>query len=76
MAPVKKRRPVQNVLFYVALFSYFAAVICLVLAFYLNDGKQNPWVASMMASIVFFVGVGVVLQVIARTDLPNLKLDE
>ena len=56
--------------------SYLAAAASLVGAVYLHSGSQNPLVASLMASVVFFVGVGVVLHVIARTNLPDLKLDK
>ncbi len=72
----KRRRPLQKALFVVALISYLAALVCVVAAIYLNSGTQEPWVASLMASVVFFTGVGVVLHVIARTDLPDLKLDK
>ena len=53
----------------------FAAIACAVLAAYLSDGTANPVVASMMASVVFFAGVGIVLQVIGSTNLPSLKVE-
>jgi formate hydrogenlyase subunit 3/multisubunit Na+/H+ antiporter MnhD subunit len=42
--------------------SYLAAVGCGVV------------VGSLMASVVFFAGVGIVLQVIGSVDLPDLKI--
>jgi hypothetical protein len=71
---VSKRRPFQKVLFIIAICNYVAAVGCGVGAAYLSDGSGNPVVASLMASVVFFAGVGIVLHVIGRTDLPDLKI--
>ena len=34
----------------------------------------DPVVASLMASVVFFAGVGIVLQVIGSSNLPDLKI--
>ena len=73
---LKERRLFQKVLFVVALISYLAAAVCIGLAVYFNSDTQDPLVASLMASVVFFTGVGVVLHVIARTNLPDLKLDK
>ncbi|MFO7592463.1 MAG: hemerythrin family protein [Pseudomonadota bacterium] len=36
-------------------------------------GWDNPVSASLLASIFFFVSVGVVLTVIGRSNLPSLK---
>ncbi|MCU7802217.1 MAG: hemerythrin family protein [Candidatus Thiodiazotropha sp. (ex Lucinoma annulata)] len=70
-----KRRPIQKVLIVIAVISYLAAIACGVAAFYFGKGTFDPITASLMASVVFFVGVGVVLHVISNTDLPNLKIE-
>lgn len=36
-------------------------------------GGDHPLIASLGASIVFFVGAGIVLHVIGRSDLPSLR---
>lgn len=71
---MKQRSMIQKVLMGIAIVSYFTAVICGVVAGYLSDGTANPAVASMMASVVFFAGVGIVLHVISSTNLPSLKV--
>jgi hypothetical protein len=35
-------------------------------------GGEHPVIASLGASLVFFVGAGIVLHVIGRANLPNL----
>ena len=72
---MKQRRPFQKVLMVIAFISYFAAILCGVGAFYFGDGSQDPITASLMASVVFFAGVGIVLQVIGSSNLPDLKID-
>jgi len=70
----RKRRPFQKVLRVIAVMSYIAAVGCGIAAFTLGESTQNPLVASFMASVVFFVGVGIVLHVIGTVDLPDLRI--
>jgi uncharacterized membrane protein required for colicin V production len=38
-------------------------------------GGNNPISASLMASIFFFICVGVILTVIGRSNLPSFKID-
>ena len=71
---MKQRSMIQKVLMAIAVISYIAAIGCGIAAGYLSDGTANPVVASMMASVVFFVGVGIVLHVIGSTNLPSLKV--
>ncbi|MGB5517938.1 MAG: hemerythrin family protein [Gammaproteobacteria bacterium] len=59
----------------IAVVSYIAAIACGVAAGYLSDGTANTVVASMMASVVFFAGTGIVLQVISSTSLSKLKVE-
>lgn len=70
-----QRRPFQKVLLVIAVLSYLAAVTCGVAAGYMGVDSRDPVVASLMASTVFFLGVGIVLQVIGSTNLPNLKIE-
>lgn len=72
---LSKRRPIQKMLIVIAVISYLAAVGCAVAAVYMGVGSDDPIVASLMASVVFFVGVGIVLQVIGSVSLPNLKIE-
>lgn len=59
----------------IATISYIAAIMCGIAAGYFSDGTANPLVASMMASVVFFAGTGIVLQVISSTNLPKLNVE-
>jgi hypothetical protein len=71
---MKQRSKIQKMLMGIAVISYIVAIGCGVAAAYTSDGSANPVVASLMASVVFFVGVGIVLHVIGSTDLPSLKI--
>ncbi|MCU7923394.1 MAG: hemerythrin family protein [Candidatus Thiodiazotropha sp. (ex Dulcina madagascariensis)] len=70
-----KRRPFQKALMVIAVISYLAGIGCGIAAFYFGEGTNDPITASFMASVVFFVGVGIVLQVIGSTNLPTLKIE-
>ena len=78
---LSQRRPVQKFLLGVAVICYLAAVACGVTAAYLSvtsaEGMASgdPVVASLMASVVFFAGVGIVLQVIGSCRLPDLRIE-
>jgi hypothetical protein len=72
---MKKRSMIQKIIMGIAAVSYITAIICGVAAGYLSDGTANPAVASMMASVVFFAGTGIVLHVISSTNLPTLKVE-
>lgn len=66
----------QRVALVAALTFYGGAVLCLVL-FGLRLGAlgaEHPVIASLAAAVVFFVGGGIVLHVIGRVDLPDLRL--
>jgi hypothetical protein len=71
---MKQRSMIQKVLMGIAALSYITAIGCGIAAGYLSDGSANPVVASLMASVVFFAGVGIVLHVIGSTSLPSLKV--
>jgi hypothetical protein len=60
-----------------AFLCYGSAVTCLTaLWFCVGDlGRSHPVTASLGASVVFFVGAGVVLHVMGLADLPSLRFD-
>jgi predicted tellurium resistance membrane protein TerC len=64
--------------------SIVSAVLSFVLAFiagvmlYLrleHSGSDNPISASLMASVFFFVCVGIILVIIGTADIPSFKFD-
>jgi hypothetical protein len=69
------RRLGQRFAFGFALGFYAGALACaLALGIWVKLlGAQHPVIASLAASIVFFVGSGIVLYVIGRVDLPELR---
>jgi predicted tellurium resistance membrane protein TerC len=73
--PVQPRGLGQRVAFASAMLFYVGALACLIaLAIWLEPlGRDHPVIASLAASIVFFIGGGIVLHVIGRADLPNLR---
>jgi hypothetical protein len=72
---IKPRGIGQRVSLIAAFLCYGAAVACLVaLGLWVRDlGSDHPVIASLGASVVFFVGAGVVLHVMALADLPSLR---
>lgn len=74
---MNKPSKAQNISFAVALICYFLALCCAGLTFYYSQemAEYDPVVASLGATVVFFVGMGIVLHVIGKTNLPNLKVD-
>ena len=74
---MSKRKPYQKVLLTIAAINYLAALGCGIAAA-LHEGtaaEGDPILASLMASVVFFAGVGIVVHVIASGNLPNLKVE-
>lgn len=73
---MKKYSFAQHIAFVIAILSYCAAVVCLVVAFFdptdIQFGKAVY--SSLLASTVFFIGMGIVLHVIGRANLPSLKI--
>jgi uncharacterized PurR-regulated membrane protein YhhQ (DUF165 family) len=66
----------QKIAMAVAWLSYLAALVCvgLTVYYYGQMGGEHPVVASFSATIVFFLGVGIVLHVIGRADIPDLRI--
>ena len=66
----------QKIAFVSAIIFYLLGIGCVIAALYYDHqlGSNNPIVASLMASVVFFIGAGIVLHVIGKVDLPDLKI--
>jgi uncharacterized membrane protein len=65
-----KKPLAQRIVFVTAVLCYAAGVACALGAFFYQSGTGNdPVRASLMAAVVFFVGCGVVLHVIATARL-------
>jgi len=75
---LKKPNLGQKISIGVALFCYTAAMGCLGALFYWNGklGSDHPVISSLGASVVFFLGAGIVLHVIGKANLPDLKIDK
>ena len=73
---MKQKKTAQKVSFLIAIACYLCAVACLIGVAYFGQllGSDDPVVAALASSIVFFTGAGVVLHVIGRADLPDLKV--
>ena len=74
---MKKRGIGQRIAFSVALLSYLSAMICVASFFHYRAelGGDDPIVASLGSTTVFLIGVGVVLHVIGKANLPSLSLN-
>lgn len=70
----RKRGHIQKLLLVIAVINYLIAVACGVAAVYLDTSFSDAVVASLMASVVFFAGVGIVLHVMANANLPDLRV--
>lgn len=72
----KSRGISQRIAFVVAILCYITAVGCIgATAYYGNQlGGESPIVAAFSASIVFFAACGIVLHVIGKSDLPDLRI--
>lgn len=71
-----KRGTGQKIVFVMAVICYVMALGCVLLSTYLyTDAVPNDSVvAAFAASVVFFIGAGIVLHMMARTDLPDLRI--
>ncbi|HPE79893.1 MAG: hemerythrin family protein [Chromatiaceae bacterium] len=68
-----KRHFSQTISLAVAALCYLAAVGCAVAAFmHEMSGPNDPVRASLMAAVVFFIGCGIVLQVIGTARLKGI----
>ena len=60
-----------------AVVSFVLAIVASVMLYLRLEsvGRDNPISASLMASIFFFIGVGIVLIIIGNADIPSFKID-
>ena len=74
----KRKGPLQMTAQIIGVVSFLLALVCggwLVLR--LDEfGANNPISASLMASIFFFICVGVILTIIGRSNLPDFKIEK
>jgi len=72
---MKQRKLGQKIALVIAVLSYVAAVVCVAAVAYWGSqlGANHPVIGSLAASVVFFIGVGAVLQVMGSINLPNLN---
>lgn len=75
-SPGRRRGVGQRIALGVAMLFYICAVLSLgMLALWVGElGGSHPVIASLGASVVFFIGAGIVLHVIGRADLPDLGI--
>jgi hypothetical protein len=73
---MKPQTMAQKISITIAIISYLASIACAVATVYWQwqVGGYSPVSASLGASVVFFLGVGIVLHVIGRADLPDLRI--
>ncbi len=74
--PLKAHHRFQTVSLAIAYLCYLAALLCLVGGVYRASihGTDDPVFASLMASVIFFIGCGIVLHVIGSVNLPKLSI--
>ncbi len=74
---MKKINLGQKIAFFVAIVFYIAAFGCIAAIFYWSGqlGSNHPITASLGASVVFFLGAGIVLHVIGRADIPSFRIE-
>jgi len=74
-SPLHSRRGLgQRLAIGFAMACYLCAGLCVagLLYWYGDLGGNHPIIASLGASLVFFIGAGIVLHVIGRANLPRL----
>ncbi|MBT3307891.1 MAG: hemerythrin family protein [Gammaproteobacteria bacterium] len=66
----------QKIAYGTALFSYCSAIVLayILITYDQDTGTADSIIASMMAGIVFLIGVGIVLHVIGKANLPDLRI--
>jgi len=64
----------RRLLFAMAVLAYGLSGCMAAIAWWVRDRQPQEIVGSLMASIVFFAGVGMVLHVLANASLPDLRI--
>ncbi len=73
---VHRRGIGQKIAYGMALFSYCSAIVLtyILITYDQDPGTADSIIASMMAGIVFLGGVGIVLHVVGKANLPDLRI--
>lgn len=73
---MKQRKLGQKIALVFSVICYAAAVVCVAAVAYWGNqlGSSHPVTGSLAASVVFFISVGVVLQVMGSISMPDLRL--
>lgn len=71
------KRRAQRISVILAYLFYLAALACVGAVFWFTAqlGGNHPAVAAFSASVVFFIGGGIVLHVMGKANLPDLRVD-
>lgn len=73
----KERGAGQKTTLTIAYICYLCAVICVAICVYTGmQDTTSPVFASALATTVFFLCVGIVLQVLGTGNLPSLKVED
>ncbi len=66
----------QKIAYWMSIISFFSALILtyVLLTYDQDTGVEDSIIASMIAGIIFLGGVGIVLFVIGRANLPDLRI--
>ena len=73
---MKNRKIGQKISLVFSILCYFMSLVTVAFGVYWWDahGTSNPIFASAIASVIFFISCGVVLQVMANVNLPDLRI--
>jgi len=72
----KKKHPLQKVALIVAKLCFLISIISAVFLYLKVDelGTGHPVSASFLASVFFFAFVGILLSIVGKADIPDLKI--
>ena len=72
---MRNRKIGQKISWVIAIFCYFLSLVAASYAIFwqMEYSTDHPVYASLLASVVFLIGCGVVAHVIANANLPNFK---
>ena len=75
---MSKKGMLQKISFYSGVISFILAFILSIVVYVRIEsiGTNNPVFTSLMATIFFFVSMGVVLTIMGKANLPSFKFDK
>jgi hypothetical protein len=71
-----QKRLLQKISKVTGILSTLTAIICAIYLFIIRDSGDDVLRASIGATAFFFFMVGLVLNTMADTDIPNLKIED